>query len=696
MSEMRKLLSFIVIVIFVVMITNSNNNTLSIRAETFTSNRIIENNLSVQVQPSIVIDEFDNVYVVWRDYRNDPSLPSNSRGDIYFARSIDDGLTFNISQKVSDDPGDTQQNIPSVVMDSDGIIHVVWEDWRNDADGRYVGGDGGIDGLNNSDIYYSNSSDGGMTWSTSKMINDDGGTTDQGRPDISIDSNDVIHIVWEDRRRVDNFDIYYANSINGGITFSVNNKINDVDSTSRDPAIAVDHMNNLHIVWTDKRNTGITGRDIYYANSTDGGINFSSNKRISDDIGNTYQLWPDIAADGGIIGIVWQDERETSIYFANSTDSGITFGANKRVNDVVGAFNIDTAIAINKDGYICIAWEGKDNDIYFANSSDGGATFSPAQRVNDDVGSNFQRLASIALKNRTSYIAWQDNRNGNYDIYFSRSNWEPPMTTPFYPPNDSTLTNTTPSLEVTPVIDQDNDTVYYNFTISDQPDVESGTVYYSGWTTFTSWKPPPLPVGKWYWHTYTYDGFNLTSPNWVWNFTIDTSQSYNIQLSKGWNLISNPFIQANTDISSVLNSINGSYDAVQMYDAYDNSDPWKHHHISKPSQMNDLEDIDHKMGIWVHVTQPGGVLLQCSGIIPAENQSITLKKGWNLVGYPSLSNKTRDVALNNLTFNTEIDAIWTYNASSQLWDQISEFDYFERGRGYWIHAKTDCVWEVPL
>jgi len=61
-----------------------------------------------------------------------------------------------------------------------------------------------------------------------------------------------------------------------------------------------------------------------------------------------------------------------------------------------------------------------------------------------------------------------------------------------------------------------------------------------------------------------------------------------------------------------------------------------------------------------------------------------------------LSNKSRTLALNNLTFDTEIDAIWTYNASSQKWEQIGEFDYFERGRGYWMHIKTDCVWEVPL
>jgi hypothetical protein len=693
---MRKILTILLIVTFVTITFSSNNLRLSIRAENFSSNIIIENNLSAQVQPSITVDEFDNVYVVWRDYRNDPSLPSNGRGDIYFARSIDDGLSFNISQKVSDDPGDAQQNIPSVAIDSNSIIHVVWEDWRNDADGRWVGSDGGIDSLSNGDIYYANSSDGGMSWSTSKMINDDGGTTEQGRPDIAVDSNDIIHIVWEDKRRVDNYDIYYANSTDMGITFSVNKKINDVDNSSRDPTIAIDNQNNIHVAWVDNRNKVITGRDIYYANSTNGGINFSSNTRVSDDIGNTYQLWPDIAVGGNIIGIVWEDQRENSIYFANSSDEGNTFSSNKRVNYVTGSLNQDVAIAININGYICIVWEGMNNDIYFVNSTDGGFTFSQDQRVNDDLGVDYQRLSSLTIRNQTIYIAWQDDRNGNYDIYFSRSNFLTPMTSPISPLNNSTLIDNNPLLVVSHVIDSDNDTVYYNFTISDQSDAESGDVYFSGWITSTSWKPPPLPEGKWYWHTYTYDGFNVTSPNWVWNFTINTNQSYSVHLYEGWNMISIPFIQMDTNLESVLDSINGSYDAVQWYNAGDNPDNWKHHQISKPSHLNDLDSIDHNMGFWVHITQPGGVLLQSSGIIPLENQSITLKTGWNLVGYPSLSNKTRMLALNNLTFNNEIDAIWNYNASSQLWEQINEFDYFERGRGYWIHAKTDCVWEVPL
>jgi parallel beta-helix repeat protein len=136
-------------------------------------------------------------------------------------------------------------------------------------------------------------------------------------------------------------------------------------------------------------------------------------------------------------------------------------------------------------------------------------------------------------------------------------------------------------------------------------------------------------------------------------------------LHQGWNLISIPFIQPDTNMDSVLYSINGSYDAVQRYNTSDSSDPWKHHHISKPSHLNDLHDIDHTIGFWIHITEPGGVLFEYSGTPPTSNQSIPLHPGWNMVGYPSLTNRNRTTSLNNLTFGVEVDAIWTFNAATQ-------------------------------
>ncbi len=169
-----------------------------------------------------------------------------------------------------------------------------------------------------------------------------------------------------------------------------------------------------------------------------------------------------------------------------------------------------------------------------------------------------------------------------------------------------------------------------------------------------------------------------------------------IFLYEGWNLISIPSNQNDTDLRSVLSSISGMYDAVQWYNASDTSDTWKHYQISKPPQLNDLNDIDHTIGFWIHIIKPGGIYFQYLGNTPTTSQKITLYTGWNLVGYPSLTNYNRTVGLNNLTFYNEVDAIWTYHAATQKWEEIGPSDYFELGRGYWIHATTKCEWKVPL
>ncbi len=102
------------------------------------------------------------------------------------------------------------------------------------------------------------------------------------------------------------------------------------------------------------------------------------------------------------------------------------------------------------------------------------------------------------------------------------------------------------------------------------------------------------------------------------------------------------------------------------------------------------------MGFWIYIIKPEGVLFEYSGTQSTQNQTITLHPGWNLIGYPSLTSYNRTAGLNNLTFGSEVDSILTYDAATQKWEVIGLSDYFKIRRGYWIHAKTTCVWEVPL
>jgi hypothetical protein len=167
-----------------------------------------------------------------------------------------------------------------------------------------------------------------------------------------------------------------------------------------------------------------------------------------------------------------------------------------------------------------------------------------------------------------------------------------------------------------------------------------------------------------------------------------------ITLHPGWNLISLPCNQSTTDIESVFSSISDSYDAIQYYDAYDASDPWKHYRKDKPVHMNDLSDIQNNMGIWIRITEFEDVLFEVPGILATEGQTVTLKPGWNLVGYPKLTDSSRAEGLNNTVFGTHIDRIMRFDTTTGIWGEVGFDDIFEVGRGYWIHSLTSHVWRL--
>ena len=159
-------------------------------------------------------------------------------------------------------------------------------------------------------------------------------------------------------------------------------------------------------------------------------------------------------------------------------------------------------------------------------------------------------------------------------------------------------------------------------------------------------------------------------------------------LKKGWNLVSVP---------------------VRLDDAYSR---WEDiFNLGNGLQAIDALRYDTTLGQWVGLDPDYRLKpLEAIYIYASENDQMSsifarnptlppmrdLATGWNLVGYPSSSNKYRDDALNNLDFGNQVDSIWTYNSGAQKWEEVGELNYFVVGKGYWIHVKENCVWEVPL
>src|SRR2546428_6661037 len=185
----------------------------------------------------------------------------------------------------------------SIAAGTDGVAYLAFAGWSGN-----TGGD---------DIYFTKSSDGGRTRSTPLRVNDDIGNVAQAQPRLALDPANNIYIAWTDTRGGTN-DIYFSKSINSGSSFSANVRVNDVTTNSQyEPSLAVDRVNPhlVHVVWTDTR-TPITGPDIYYANSTNGGLSFNPSVRLNDDAGGAEQSTPAIAlAPNPNVYVVWRDPR---------------------------------------------------------------------------------------------------------------------------------------------------------------------------------------------------------------------------------------------------------------------------------------------------------------------------------------------------------------------------------------------------
>lgn len=234
-----------------------------------------------QSNPRIALSEnFGNATttVVWQDDRN-------GDWDVYM-QIFDEGGNklmlpeVRINSNAISDGAD--QYDPVVAINSADEIFVAWTDNRN---GNY-------------DIYTAKfNMNGNVIWAD-KLINTDGGATDQYSPDIAIDSADNIYITWADDRDGDS-NIYAAKLDAGGATQWIpdNIKIN-TDSgadTQYSPSIAITSTDILYIVWTDLRNGD---KDIYAQKYNSNGVaQWTEDLRVNIDTTLSNQYNPDIIID---------------------------------------------------------------------------------------------------------------------------------------------------------------------------------------------------------------------------------------------------------------------------------------------------------------------------------------------------------------------------------------------------------------
>jgi hypothetical protein len=346
----------------------------------------------------------DTVHVVWFDRRD-------GNWEIYYKRSTDAGATWGPDIRLTTDSGSSQN--PSIAV-SGSTIHLVWQDYRN----------------GNWEIYYKNSTDGGVVWSPDTRLTAD--TMESGTPCIA-DWGSTLHLVWADNRTGSN-KIYYKRSTDGGASWSSDLCLTSGLSGNHNyPCIA--SAGNLACLAYQRGY-----QDVYYywsvlfKRSLDGGVNWSADTALAVGgwgIWNDYShMNPSIALIGSSVYLVWRflynNQRYpytnwTTINYSSSQDGGSSWSPYVALTR--GYFWTSTYSSPSiwaNSAVIRAVWTTplySPAEVIYCPSTDRGISWCPQTRLTF-YGAVNPSFASFGPK---VHVIWQDNRNGNYEIYYRGS-----------------------------------------------------------------------------------------------------------------------------------------------------------------------------------------------------------------------------------------------------------------------------------
>jgi len=335
---------------------------------------------------------------------------SFSPAKLRVVRSVNSGASFDHDTILATNSVGGNGACP--VIGPNGIDYVFWRDSFQDS------------------MWVSRSTDQGLTWSADRGIAEmfplpstmPGGFRMINLPSAAADPlTGTLVVVWNDQK-FGNPDIVSVHSTDNGLTWSTPIRVNDDLGTTAQffPWIAFDPHGNAHVCWYDRREDGFK-IDVYSARTTNGGLSFEPNVRVTAAAYTPVLPWDTsvpfigdyngIAANATTVFPCYQDAREGNqdVYVAllpGGPTTGLAGGAPAagpaallgtpnpfadrvllRAQGRAGSVTIVTALGrrvrkleLAADG--TVAWDGRDDQgielprgVYFARlgSGDQGA-----------------------------------------------------------------------------------------------------------------------------------------------------------------------------------------------------------------------------------------------------------------------------------------------------------------------------------
>ncbi len=343
------------------------------------------------------------IHVVWYD----GVTIAKPNWEIFYKRSTDGGSTWSANVNLSNN--DSISYNPAIAV-SGNDVHVVWYDNRDSK----LDVNGNSDG--NFEEYYKRSTDGGFSWGPEIRLTYN--TFKSLHPSIFVTGSN-LHLVWNDNRD-GNYEVYYKNSLDGGVSWSDDLRLSYTEGKSWMPAVAVSGSV-VHVAWHDST---IGNWEIYYKRSTNGGSSWGrTDTRLTNNSASSQ--WVTLAVSGPIVHIAWTDDRTgalNNIYYKRSTNEGISWGADTRLSMKNSNNDSFPSFAVNGSNVHLVFYGYRSKsayDIIYKKSTNDGVTWgSDVQLTNNPAHSV---VPSIAVSGSSVHVIFRDYRDDTRsEIYYKR------------------------------------------------------------------------------------------------------------------------------------------------------------------------------------------------------------------------------------------------------------------------------------
>ncbi len=319
--------------------------------------------------PDIAVRAKDESY--WVVWQHDPINPDE--GDIYYAVNYDGGANwYPATPPTPVYTGMGKQLLPRIAPHAQsGYLYTVWEDERDDAGDVYIS-------RYNPDV--------DSAWSTPVKVSDDTTGAEQREPNLAVDADGNVYVVWEDLRENDDGEIYFSRWISGTWgtgTWSANSRLSDPTMDwANGPDIVTRPGGVLFAAWKERVPTGPATYDfqIVVARSGNRGDTWSrlvEHRLYNASASNAFYASPAIGVDPlGRVYVAWlhspDSQASTSnVLFFLSPDGGEHWTEPRVLSrQPQNKVDVDTvpALASDFEGQIVVAWqdfrEGSSTQVY--------------------------------------------------------------------------------------------------------------------------------------------------------------------------------------------------------------------------------------------------------------------------------------------------------------------------------------------